>query len=99
MSYQKYREMILGKEKSKLPDGVTTKDFSYRGDHNDWYGSIYLFNGEPTEISYYTWDVSHENFIKGIKEQMAEFDGEWEMFNISGGQGHCIARLRKKEKK
>jgi hypothetical protein len=97
MSYQKYREMIYGKEAAALPEDVSTKDFSYKGPNNDWYGTIYILSGVPVEMAFYTWSVSNDNITKGFEEQMAEFEGEWEMFDLSGGQGHYTACLRRKE--
>lgn len=93
MSYSKYLKMIGITE--MLPEDVTTIDFSYKGEDNDWYGTIYLKNNVPFSISFYTWSVSNENIEKGLAEQLHEFSGEWGMIETSGGQGHYSALLKK----
>jgi len=97
MSYQKYRELMLGRKGAALPEGVTTKDFDYNDPQNSWYGTIYLFEGNPVEIAFYIWECSDENFAQGFKEQMIEFDDTWEMFDSTGGNGHYSAHLRKQQ--
>lgn len=96
MSYRNYQKM-MGLAKP-LPEGVTTKDFDYKGNGNDWYGTIYLKDGVPREMSFYDWDSTTENWKRGCAEQLAEFEGDLEVCDVRGaGNGHYHACIRPKE--
>jgi hypothetical protein len=96
VSYRDYQKTI-GLELAELPDDITTKDFKYDEPDNMWFGTIYVKAGVPHAIAFYIWKCSQENQKRCFDEQLAEFDGEWEMHGINGGNGHYSALLRRKE--
>jgi len=96
VSYREYQEMV-GLELAELPDDVATKDFKYNEPDNMWFGTIYVKAGEPYAIAFYIWSCSEEHQQARLAEQLAEFEGEWEMHGVNGGNGHYSALLRRRE--
>jgi len=94
MSYREYQKM-LGFDLAELPADVETRDFRYNEPDKMWFGTIYIKAGVPHAIAFYVWQCSPENQKASLDEQLADFDGEWAMCGINGGNGHYSALLKR----
>lgn len=95
--YLAYQDMLNGdkvdkekREKTWLEKGITHKDFSWKGEGNSGYATVYFKDGIPDMIYWYSWDISDDKMVSNLSNDLGMEVG---IKDCMGGNGHSSARI------
>jgi hypothetical protein len=93
--YEDYSKMLgYGPSEKQLraraEAGITAKDLRFDGEDNEWYGTVYLKDGQPIRIAFYVWKATDEKIHESLSDDLG---APVRLNNRSGGNGHYTADI------
>jgi len=101
-TYEEYQDMILeidgrsvdkeARTRAREEAGITTRSFDYRGEDNEWNGTIFFEKDVPVRVAFYVWSATEEKMHESLSQDLGF---AVRLVRWQGGNGHYTADIER----